>query len=445
MIHTLPRGHKVPVSRRCATASFLLVLAAFVSTVGGCRNADDTAEKPIVTIQAVHPELGAISEEVAVDGTLSPIAQAAILAKITAPVEAFYVQRGAHVTAGQLLATLEHGDLAAAALDNEGAYLAAKGAYAAATQSTVPEELTRSRLEVAQAEATLNLDNSIAESRKELLARGAIPGRDYDTARTTALQARATYDLAVQHYQALQKGVNKASIDTAQGNLTSAKAKSLGANAQLSYTQIRTPISGVVTDRPLFPGETAAAGSPLITVMDTSSMIAKLHIAQSIAQQLRIGSAATIAVRGLEEPVKAKVSLVSPALDPGSTTVEVWLRAANPDGTLKVGTPVHATLKGRSVANALLIPTDALQRSPEGEGKIVMIIAPDGTAKRRNVMVGIQTAEFTQILHGLTPEDNVIANGGYGLDEGTKVKIGPAGAKEASTDGSNDAKAGGSQ
>src|SRR5581483_12102645 len=120
MIHTVPR-HKVLVSRLCAAASFLLALAAFVSIDGGCRNADDTAEKSIVTVQAVHPELGAISEEIAVDGTLSPIAQAAILPKITAPVEAFYVQRGAHVTAGQLLATLEHGDLAAAALDNEGA------------------------------------------------------------------------------------------------------------------------------------------------------------------------------------------------------------------------------------------------------------------------------------------------------------------------------------
>lgn len=445
MTYTVPRRHRVAATRRCATASLLLAFAAFASTVEGCKKADDTADKPVVTVQAVHPETGAISEEVAVDGTLSPIAQAAILPKVTAPVKAFYVQRGARVKAGQLLATLEHGDLTAAALDNEGAYLAAKGAYAAATQSTVPEELTRSRLEVAQAEATLNLDNSIAESRKELLARGAIPGRDYDTARTTALQARAAYDLAVQHYQALQKGVNKASIEAAQGNLTSAKAKYLGANAQLSYTQIRTPISGVVTDRPLFPGETAAAGSPLITVMDTSSVIAKLHISQSIAQQLHIGSAATITVPGMEEPVKAKVSLISPALDSGSTTVEVWLRAANVDGALKAGTSVHATVSGRSVPNALLIPTDALQRSPEGEGKIVMVITPDGTAKKRSVTVGIQTAESTQILDGLEPQDTVIANGGYGLDEGTKVKIGPAEAKEVDAGDSSGAKAGDNQ
>jgi multidrug efflux pump subunit AcrA (membrane-fusion protein) len=410
-----------------ATASLLLLPALFFS---GCKK-PDVAEAPVATVQAEHPETGAITEDIAADATLSPVAQAAILPKITAPVKAFYVQRGARVKAGQLLATLENSDLAAAALDNQGTYTAAKGAYTAATQATVPEELTRSRLEVAQAKATLDLDNSIVAARQQLFAQGAIPGRDLDTARTTALQAKAAYDLAEQHYQALQKGVNKASIESAQGTLESAKGKLLGAQAQLNYSQLRTPISGVVTDRPLFAGETAAAGVAVVTVMDTSFMIAKLHIAQSLAQQLKIGSAATLTVPGVDDPVEAKVSLISPALDPGSTTVEVWLKAPNPDGKLKAGTPLHVSMKGRSVANALLVPTEAVQRSPEGEGKIVMVVAADGTAKKRAVTVGIQTKENTQILSGLKLDDMVITGGGYGLDDGTKVKIGPAEAKDA--------------
>ena len=49
---------------------------------------------------------------------------------------------------------------------------------------------------------------------------------------------------------------------------------------------------------------------------------------------------------GVDDPVPAKVSLISPALDPGSTTVEIWLRVDNKTGTLKVGTPVHASIAG---------------------------------------------------------------------------------------------------
>src|SRR6202041_710000 len=172
----------------------------------------------------------------------------------------------------------------------------------------------------------------------------------------------------------LQNVSNKAALENAQGNLDSAKGKYLGAQAELSYTEIRSPISGVITDRPLFAGETAAAGAPLITVMDTSALIAKLHIGQMQAQQLSIGAAATITVPGVDDPVPAKVSLISPALDPGSTTVEVWLRVENAKGTLKAGTPVHTTITGRTAANALLVPMEAVQTGPDGESKFVLVI-----------------------------------------------------------------------
>ena len=130
---------------------------------------------------------------------------------------------------------------------------------------------------------------------------------------------------------------NKAALQNAQGNLDSAKGKYLGAQAELSYTEIRSPIDGVITDRPLFAGETAAAGAALVTVMDTSALIAKLHIAQVQAQQLALGAPATLTVPGVEQPVPAKVSLISPALDPGSTTVEVWLRVENAKGRAQGG------------------------------------------------------------------------------------------------------------
>jgi RND family efflux transporter MFP subunit len=353
------------------------------------------------------------------------LAQAAISPKVTAPVKKFYVQRGARVKAGELLATLENGDLSAAALDNEGAYTAAKAGYDTATQATVPEDYSKAQLDLTQAKANLDLNQSIVTARTQLFAQGAIPGRDLDTAKAALVQAQAAYDIAKQHFESVQKTSNKASLESAKGQLQSAQGKYLGAQAELSYTEIRSPIDGVVTDRPLFAGETAPAGTPLITVMETSALIAKLHIAQIQAQQLTVGAPATLSIPGLDDPVDARVSLISPALDPGSTTVEVWLRVENPKNVLKAGTPVRTSITGRTIKEALLVPAEALQAAPDSS-KFVMVIAADGTAHKHPVTIGVQTAKDVQILSGITAKDTVITTGAYGLDDGTKVKVGAA-------------------
>lgn len=412
-----------------------LLMLSFVLAAQGCRHATASdADKAVVHVQSAHPQVGAITEEIVGDAVLAPVAQAAIQAKITAPVKTFFVQRGARVRAGQVLATLESGDLAAAALDSKGSYTAAQGAYTTATKQQVPEDLTQARLNLNQAKATLDLDESILKARMELLAQGAIPGRDVDTAKATALQARAAYEIARQKFDSIVKVGSQASLETAEGQLASAKGKYLGAEAQLAYTVIRTPISGVVTDRPLFAGETAASGTAVVTVMDTSILVAKLHLSQLQAQQLAVGAAATVSVPGLDEPVPAKVSLVSPALDPGSTTIEVWLRIENTDGRLKAGTAVRAKIKGRTIPRAIIIPADAVQRSSESAGKMVLVVDGDGVAHKRNITLGIQTAEQVQVIEGLGPADTVITTGGYGLEDGSSVKVEAAGAKAGSGD-----------
>jgi len=414
--------NKLAASSRFRGTVLLLAVPLFLA-LNGCKKAAPEDEKPVVGVEAVHPETGEITEDITGDATLTPIAQAAIASKVSAPIKQFFVQRGSHVAAGQLLVKLENEDLTGAALDNEGSYTAAKGAYTVATESTVPEDQTKARLDVEQAKATFDLDKSIFDARTQLFKQGAIPGRDVDTANATMLQAKAAYDIATQHYQSLQKASHKASLESAQGQLDSAKGKYLESQAMLGYTNLRSPISGVVTDRPFFPGDSAAAGTPILTVMDTSTLIAKMHVAQSQVQSLELGADAELAVPGMDDPVKGKVSLISPALDPGSTTVEVWLKVPNGKGKLKAGTSVRATIEGRKIKDALLVPTEAVQRSPETGGKMVMVITADGTAKKRDVTVGISTKEKTQILEGLKETDTVITAGSFGLDDGTKVKI----------------------
>lgn len=419
---------------KIAAVSGLLI--CLLAPMSGCKKAaTDEDTDTAVAVQAQHPTVGPISAEITADAILAPLAQAAIEPRISAPIRAEYVQRGSHVRKGQLLVTLEDRDLQGTAIDSRGAVTSAQAAYTTATRATIPENVQKAQLDVDQAKANLEVANRTATERKRLLEQGAIAGREVDTAIAAAVQAQVTYDAAVKHLQSVQQTTRKTDAEAAQGQLTSAQGRFINAEAQVGFANLHSPINGVVTDRPLFPGETASAGTPVITVMDTTSLIAKLHLAQSAAQQLRIGGPAKVFVPGIDDPQQASVSLISPALDPGSTTVEVWLRLPNENGKYKVGTPVHAIIQGNTIQDAVQLPPAAILPSEDG-GTNVLVVGADGTAKKRAVQVGLRTKAAVQITSGVTPSDLVITEGGYGLDDGSKVKVGGEKSGDAEDKGS---------
>jgi RND family efflux transporter MFP subunit len=211
-------------------------------------------------------------------------------------------------------------------------------------------------------------------------------------------------------------------VKSATGQLESAKGKYHGAEAQLSYSDIRSPMDGVVTDRPFYPGEMASAGTPIITVMNVSQVIAKAHIAQQEAALLKVGDAATIRAAGAQGAVNGKVMVVSPALDPNSTTVEVWVQANNPDERLRPGSSVQVTMVGETIPDALIIPASALLTAPDGTTS-VMLAGADNKAHQREVKTGIKQKDAVQIVTGLQTGDRVITAGAYGLPDNTDIKI----------------------
>ena len=414
---------------------FTLVFTTLCCLAAGCKKKEPEAPEAVVTVQAAHPTRGPLSEEIAADAILAPLSEAALSPRISAPVRAEYVQRGAHVHRGQLLLTLDDHDLQGSALESKGAVTAAQANYTATTNATIPEELTKAQLDAAQLKTALEVVQRTAAERQKLYQQGALSGRDVDTAVAAEAQANAAYETARNHVEAITKTTRVTDQEAAQGQLTSAKGRFENAEAQLNYASVRSPINGVVTDRPLFPGETAVAGTTAITVMDTSSLLAKLHLAQATAQELTVGHKADVHVPGMDVPMNATVSFISPTLDPGSTTVEVWLKLPNSDGALKVGTPVHAVIRGQTIRDALQLPASAVLPGEEG-GTAVMLIGADGAAHKRAVTVGIRTPNAVQIVSGLSTTDTVITSGGYGLDNGTKVTVGtPSGGDSADDTG----------
>jgi len=410
-----------------ATISLSLIVGAGLVLLVSCSRKDEEAE-PEVTVQVAKVEKQPIRQVIRGEAVLYPRDQAAITPKIVAPVKTFFVNRGSRVHAGQLLAVLENRDLAAAETENKGSYQQAQANYGIETTSALPEEWQKAEYDLKAAKETYDGQQKIYDSRKKLFEEGALPRKDFDSSTVALIQAKSQYEIAAMHMTALQGAGKKRQIASAEGQLTSAKGKYEGAAALLAYSEVRSPIDGVVTDRPTYPGETPPPGTPLLTVMDTSSVIARTHIPQDQAAQLKPGDAATIHAPGDVE-VHGKVTLVSPALDPNSTTDEVWVEAANPDGRLRPGTTVTIEMVARTIDDAVVVPASALLKTPEG-GTTVMIVK-DGRAQQVEVEAGVRNDDRVQIIRGLGGGETIIVRGSYGLPDKTKVKIAEAQTSEA--------------
>src|ERR1700722_5570997 len=397
----------------------------------GCSS-DKGDQEPTVTVQVAAVEKTTIQRTINTQAILFPRQQAAIVPKISAPVKKFLVKRGSPVHQGQLLAVLENRDLSAAAQENKGTYEQAQASYETTTAAGLPEEIRKAEADAQQAQQTLDAQEKVFESRQQLFTQGALPRKELDQSRVDVTQASNQAAITKKHLDTLMAVGKQQELKSAAGQLESAKGKYLGAEAQLGYSEIRSPIDGVITDRPLYPGEMAAAGTPLLTVMDISSVIAKAHIPQNDAAALKVGDQGSMTVPGLEEPIEGKVTVVSPALDPNSTTVEVWLEAKNPKHELKPGTSVQLSLTAQTVKDALVVPANSVITTPEG-ATAVMLAGADGRAHQKAVRLGIRNGDDVQIVEGLTDADKVVSTGAYGLPDKTKIKIEAA---EAPAEGS---------
>ena len=300
-------------------------------------------EQALVSVQTAVVQQGPIQEIIRAEAILYPKNQAAITPKIVSPVRRFYVNRGSRVRSGQVLAELENRDIAAAVTDNEGVLQQAQATYETTTGASLPEDLKKAELDVSTAHEALDAEQKLYDSRQYLYKEGALPRKELDQAGVSLVQAKAQFQIAEQHLSALQSIGKPQTTKSAAGQLTSARGKYEGAAAQLGYTEIRSPIDGFVTERPGYTGETPPPGIPILTVMDTSSVIAKVHIPQEQAALLKVGDSATIS--GRDTPAKeGKLTLVSPAVDPNSTTVEVWVETENAKGAFRPGSTVQVQI-----------------------------------------------------------------------------------------------------
>jgi RND family efflux transporter MFP subunit len=407
----------------------LLVGVVLGVTFAACAKQEPTPEK-IAPVEVAPVVRGSIRDIVTADAVLYPRDQANIMPKISAPVRRFLVNRGDHVKRGQLLAELENLDLVAAVLESKG-QLAQAESSARATSAGVPEQVTKAQTDVDAGRQALDAAQKLLESRQQLFKEGALARRPVDEAQVAQAQARAQLETAQQHLQALQSVGKEEQIKSAAAQVEAARGRNAAVQAQVVYSEIRSPINGVVTDRPFYPGEMANAGMPLLTVMDVSSIVARVNLAQDQAKNIKVGDAATLTPADGSAAVTGKVTIASPAVDPNSTTLQVWVQADNPGERLRAGASVHVAIVAATIDDAILVPAAAILPSDEG-GTTVMTVDEKDIAHQTRVTVGVREPEMVQVLYelqadgtleGVQPGERVIISGGLGLDDDTKVRV----------------------
>ena len=407
-----------------------VVAVALLATIA-CGGKKEEEAEPVVTVDVAPVLLSKIQRTIRADGLLYPRQQAAIIPKVTAPVKRNVVQRGARVRAGQLLVELENQDLAGAAVESRATLNQAEAQFETTSKATVPEDLQKAELDAKASQDGATAAQSVFENRQRLYREGAIAQKDVNDAQVAASQARAQAETAKKRLDDLRAFASDQALKAAAGQRDAARGRNESAQAQLSYSRLTSPIDGVVTDLPFYPGETAPAGTAVVTVMDLSRVIARTHVSQTDAQEITVGhDASIIGLNGV--PIPAKVTLVSPALDASNTTVEIWLEADNRDGKLRAGASARVEIVARTVPNALIIPQQAVMTSPQG-ATFAILIDKDNKPHMRKIAVGIKDAGKAQVTDGLGSGDRVATTGAYELFkldpevlEKTKVQIAPA-------------------
>jgi len=404
----------------------------------GCSKKEASEAEAPAPVQVTAVTQDTIRRLVAGDGMLFPRDQASVMPKIASPVEKFYVNRGDHVKQGQLLAVLENRDLTAQAAEGQGAMDQAESNLRTTSGASVPEAVVKAQTDVEADKQAMDAAKKVLDSRGQLFKEGALAGRQVDEALVNYTQAKSQFEAAQEHLKVLQAVAKEEQIKTASAQVESAKAHHQSLEAQLSYARILSPIGGVVADRPLYAGEMATPGSPLLTVMDISRVVARVSVPQSQAGTVKVGQPAIITQVDSGQEVPGKVIVVSPATDPASTTVQVWVEAENPGEKLKPGASVHAVIITELFKAATVVPITAILPGEE-KGTAVLTVSADSTAHKKQVELGVREGDKVQILSGVRPGEEVVVVGGLGVDDKAKVKIINTAVEEESDEDENPA------
>lgn len=283
-----------------------------------------------------------------------------VLSPVSGPVTRMYVEVGARVGRGSPLAAVSSPDFAAAIASYR------------------------------KADATYRNLQRIADQDAQLFKTDAISRREVEAAQTDASGAAADREAAREQLRSLGVDANAISQPNVQA-------------------LIRAPISGVVVERLITPGQLLQAGSTAaFTIADIGSVWVNANVFEADLPNIHQGQAATISTNQLN--VEGRVDYVAALVDPSSRATTVRIAAPNPGGVLKKDMYVRVTIHSDRSQNGIVVPGAAVLRDDENL-PFVFVASPNNTYGRRHITLGGHVGDSYQVLSGLNPGDKVVAEG----------------------------------
>jgi HlyD family secretion protein len=352
-------------------------------------------------------EKGDLAKSVVATGKVTPITKVEVKSKASGIVKKLLVDSGDKVKKGQLLAQLDKEEIEAQVEQS-------RAAVQAAEASLTSSEADYERAKVDAEGPDVPLLKRAYERAIGMAKEGVVS--------TSALEdAQKNYELALnkQNVSKAQVTVLKAKIAQSQGQLGQDRANLKQLEEQLSYTDIESPIDGVVLSRDVEMGDAVSSilvlGSSATLVMtlgDTSSVYVKGKVDESDIGKVYLGQPARIKVESFKDKtfngVVTKISPMGVEKD-NVTTFEVRVSINNPGGELKAEMTANAEVILEEHKNVLQIPEGAIIYDKDKKASVEV---PDSSGKdgKRKVAVniGISNGAKTELLSGLKEGDQVV-------------------------------------
>jgi HlyD family secretion protein len=421
-------------TRRERLSLKILTIGVIVSLSLGCQSQTkptpqgslSTSPTPetIVKVQVAKADYGSLANEASAIGTVAPVEQTTVSANVSAQIQGMGQWKNRAVRKGEVLAILASGDLQAQRLQAEAALKEARLNLESVKKISIPQSLAQLRKSLIDAKAAADNAQTVYDRRKGLYEKGGLSLRELESSELVLVNAKSNLTL-IQENLDIQKGaVGPNSVDIALARVEQAADRIKIIDSQASFTEVRAPIDGTVTDQFLFQGDYASQGSKILLIASVDNIVVKARFPDTTAAGIVKGQAVSV-FQEIEpdEKIEGKVSLVSRSTDMVNRTVEVWAEVPNDSGSLKIGDAVRMFV-GLGGKAEIVIPLSAVTLdSPNSTTGIVDVVDKNSLAKEQRVEVGHQHQGKVQVLTGLSAGDLVVTEGNFGLPDGTKVQI----------------------
>lgn len=382
-------------------------------------------EETVVSVKVAKAEKDTISQEFTAIGTVAPKEQAAVSSSVSAQIKQMRLLKNALVHKGEVLAVLASQDLQAQRNEAVAALEEAKLNLQTLQNVTIPQNKYQFEKDLADAKA--NVDNARAtyNRRKDLYDKGGLALKELEASQLALTNAENNLRLIQQNSKLTTSATNPNARAIAEAKIKQAEDRIKTIDAQMNLTEIRAPLTGIVTEQTQFEGEFASAGTKLLTIADIGEVIVKANFADSVVANLKTGDGVTVIPNSNpEEKLGGKITLISRSADPNNRTVEVWANFGNPRGILNMGDAVQFVISANPTDDAVIVPLSAVTlEASNGDEGTVMTVDKDSIAHETKVKIGIKQGDKVEIKEGLEGGETVVIEGNYALPDGTKVEI----------------------